>query len=443
MSRNTTRHLITLGAIRMIPISWLISQPSDNSPLSRFGLGELSDQNFVAAFSQGGIGSAFWHLHQANLVNPASGHLEATALETGVFAKHSTLKRNDFSSGVWSGNMEYFSLSFPILNPINIVLERREREFGWGMNVSLTPFSHVGYSITSHDLLDSIGMVTRSFQGTGGLYRVNWGNGWRYKDLCVGLNVGYLFGRTSYSTQTDFDDIAYDYSDKTRSDISYRTFIWNTGIQYDIRLPSSERNNRRFITLGAHYTLRENFDSKQDYISYAQSVSLVDADTSVYVTGQEGSGRLPSEFGIGVRIQESNVWSAGIDYSRAAWSKYFNTARPDTLRDTWRLGVGMTYTPDFSSISSYLSRVEYRAGIFYQKDPRVLEGEQAFRYGVTLGAGMPFVFLRSFSYVNLGLEYGESGDEKCAQRKLFSRQVRNCVERQSMVPETQVPVTFW
>ena len=53
--------------------------------------------------------------------------------------------------------------------------------------------------------------------------------------------------------------------------------------------------------------------------------------------------------------------------------------------------------------------MEYRAGVFYQTDPRNLEGEQAYRFGITAGAGLPFVFLRSFSYLNIGLEIGRAG----------------------------------
>lgn len=391
---------------------FLWAQPVDNSPLSRIGVGELQDLYFVGSYAQGGLGAAYKHLHQVNLKNPASlAYLEATALETGFYAKRSALKRGPFSSTVWSGNLDYFSLSFPILNPINELLERRERDFGWGVNVSLTPFSRVGYIVTSEDVFDSIGVVSRSFQGTGGLYRFNVGNGWRYKDFSLGVNLGYVFGRTTYSTETSFIDVPGDYVHLTRSEISYRSFVWNTGLQYDIRLKPSSENNKRFITLGAYYNSKSSFDTEHDYVNYVRNIAYSDADTAIYEIDQPGTGQFASEFGIGAIIQESNAWSFGVDYSQQAWSEYRNDARPETLSDTWRLAGGLTYTPDFSSISSYFSRVEYRAGAFYQSDPRNLEGEQAYRYAVTVGAGLPFVFLRSFSYVNIGLEIGRAGTE--------------------------------
>jgi hypothetical protein len=390
----------------------LIAQPVDNSPLSRIGFGEPQDIYFVSSSSQGGLGAAMKHLHQANIKNPASlGYLEATAFEVGFFAKRSALKRDPFESTVWSGNLDYLSLSFPVLNPINELLERRERDFGWGLNVSLTPFSRVGYAVSSEDVFDSIGVVNRYFQGSGGLYRFNVGNGWRYKDISVGLNVGYVFGNTTYSAETIFDDITGDYAHIARSSISYRSFVWSTGVQYDIRLKPSADNNKRFITLGAYFNDGSSFDTERDDISYVRNLAFNDADTAVYEIEQPGEGEFASEFGIGAVIQESNNWSAGIDYSQQGWNNYYNEARPEQLRDTWRLAGGVSYTPNFSSISSYFSRVEYRAGGFYQTDPRVLEGQQAYRYGFTVGAGLPFVFLRSFSYLNIGLEIGRAGTE--------------------------------
>lgn len=388
------------------------AQPVDNSPLSRIGIGEPQDVYFVSSYAMGGLGAAYKHLHQANIKNPASlAYLEATAFEAGLYAKRSTLKREPFSSTVWSGSLDYLSLSFPILNPINELLERREREFAWGMNVSVTPFSRVGYIVTSEDVFDSIGVVSRSFQGTGGLYRFNFGNGWRYKDLSIGLNLGYVFGRTTYAAETVFNDIVGDYTHIARSDISYRGFVWNTGLQYDIRLKPSADNNKRFITIGAHYNSNSAFDTERDYINFVRNNSFNDADTAIYEIEQPGTGKFASEFGIGAIIQESNAWSVGVDYSQQSWSEYHNDARPEALSDTWRLAGGITYTPDFSSISSYFSRVEYRAGVFYQTDPRSLEGQQAYRSGFTVGAGLPFIFLRSFSYVNIGLEYGRAGTE--------------------------------
>ncbi|HLF65016.1 MAG TPA: hypothetical protein VI603_14725 [Saprospiraceae bacterium] len=414
MSRNTINHnqSTILACLLVMLSSVIIAQPTDNSPLSRVGFGEPQDVHFVSSYAMGGLGAAYKHLHQANIKNPASlAYLEATAFEVGLYAKRSTLKREPFESTVWSGNLDYLSLSFPVLNPINELLERRERDFSWGLNVSLTPFSRVGYAITSEDIFDSIGVVSRSFQGTGGLYRFNVGNGWRYRDLSVGLNLGYIFGRTTYSTETVFDDVPGDYQHIARSDISYRGFVWSTGLQYDIRLKPSSENNKRFITIGAFYNAGSSFDTERDYINYVLNLAYSDADTAIYEVDQPGTGKFASEFGFGAIIQESNAWSVGIDYSQQAWNEYRNDARPETLSDTWRLAGGVTFTPDFSSISSYFSRVEYRAGVFYQADPRNLEGQQAYRYGVTLGAGLPFVFLRSFSYVNIGLEYGRTGTE--------------------------------
>jgi len=106
---------------------------------------------------------------------------------------------------------------------------------------------------------------------------------------------------------------------------------------------------------------------------------------------------------------EDNKFSGGVTFSQSSWGKYTNSARPDKLEDTWKVALGASYTPEYNSITSYLSRVEYRGGLFYQKDPRVFDGTQASEYGASIGMGFPFVQQRFFSFLDLSFEYGWRG----------------------------------
>ena len=388
----------------------LWAQPKDNSPLSRFGLGDVWPDNFATVSSMGGIGSAYHHIYQGNISNPASyGWLEATAFETSLFAKTTTLKREGLSENVWSGNLEYFSLSIPMINPINELLERKDNEFSWGLNISLLPYSQVGYFVLSEDQVDSIGMVSREFLGQGSTNRFNVGNGWKYKNFAFGVNLSYLFGQNSYQTETIFNDLVNNFEHIDRDDISLRGFFWNMGAQYDIDLADSQRQNNRRLTLGVTYNPSTTFTTKSDHVNFVQNPFFNVTDTAEFSLNAQGDGTLPGRIGFGLRFEETTRFSVGIDYARTTWSDYVNDARPETMSDTWRLGLGGSYTPDFSSISSYFQRVEYRAGLFYETDPRSLSGEQVKQYGITAGMGMPFVFQRFFSFVNLGLEYGRRG----------------------------------
>ena len=389
-----------------------MAQPKLNAPLTRFGLGDIVQADFVSSSAMGGLGAAWHHIYQANLVNPASlGHLEATAFELGLFGKVTGLKQGEQTNSVWSGNADYLSLSIPLINPINELLERRDLDFSWGLNISVTPYSEVGYSVRSADFVDSIGVVSRNFQGLGGTNKFNVVNGWKYRSLAVGLKLSYLFGESEYLTETVFDDLFNNYEHVERSNFSVRGWLWSVGAQYDLDLGLSPRQNGRRLTLGVHYNGSNSFTTRGDYINYVQNPFFQTADTARYQVDARSEGTLPSELGVGVRFEETTKWSFGVNYTTTNWSEYVNEARPEDLSDSWRMSGGISYTPDFSSISSFFDRVEYRAGFFYQTDPRSLADEQVDHFGITAGMGMPFVFQRYFSFVNLGLEYGRRGSE--------------------------------
>ena len=152
--------------------------PKDNSPYSRIGLGDLVNPNFVASGSMGGLGATFNDPYHANLVNPASlAYLKATAFEIGMSAQYASLSGNgDVETDVWSGGLHHISLSFPMRNPVNEVLDRKNPKTHWGMNISLMPYTTVGYNITGRNDItqDSTSTIT-NFNGRGGTYKIQWG----------------------------------------------------------------------------------------------------------------------------------------------------------------------------------------------------------------------------------------------------------------------------
>lgn len=416
-----TSGLIT--ALSLLPLL-LWAQPKDNSPLSRFGIGDLVSQEFVPSATMGGIGAVYRNIHQANIVNPATlSYLESTSLNIGLFAQRTNIEKGSFNSNVWSGNIDYFALSFPVINPINEILERRETKFSWGMNFTLRPNSRVGYNINSTAEQDSIGTVDHNFQGNGGTYVFQWGNGFRYKNLSFGFSLGYLFGQTDYSGFSSFPDLINDYRHVRIQEISYRGLVWNVGGHYSYRINGPDENNPRrkleTLSIGLHYSGNTNFNSRTDIVDYVINDAYLDRDTAVYVIDDEREGVLPGTFGVGLMYEKAQALTAGVNFSARPWSNYENEARPEILMDTWRLGFGAAYTPDATSITSFFKRVEYRVGFHYQTDPRSLEGEQGFEYGISAGLGLPFILQRQFSFVNFNFEYGRRGMETVLKENFF------------------------
>jgi tetrahydromethanopterin S-methyltransferase subunit F len=387
-----------------------MAQPKTNSPMSSVGLGDILEPDFVAVSGMGRIGAVYHNPYVTNIVNPAAlGYLQATSFDIAASGQWARLKKQDFSQDVWTGNLEYLSLSIPLINPINDILERRKSVLSGAINFSITPFSQVGYLVNSSGDIDSLGNVLSNFRGSGGTNRLNLGTGWKYKNIAVGANIGYLFGAMEYQTETVFDDLVNRYDHISRTNYTFRGFLYDLGIMYDLQLKASKNRAKRAITFGAHFNGTTSFTGKEDYLNMVVNQIYNTSDTAAYVLDGKVDGTLPGQFGIGVMYAQDRKFSAGVTFTYSTWGKYTNSARPDKLANTWKVALGGAYTPEYNSITSYMSRVEYRGGLFYQQDPRVFSGTQATEYGASIGFGFPFVQQRFFSFIDFSFEYGWRG----------------------------------
>src|SRR5688572_12265141 len=230
MLQFSPKHLIT-SILLVFIAAFATAQPKDNTPFSQFGIGDFFETDLPTSHAMGGLGSVYHDFFEANLDNPASlGFLQYTSLQIGLFAKRSSLKRFDTKQNVWSGNMDHVSLNIPIINPLNETLERRETDLLWGTSVSIRPYSQVGYFNRINDEIDSIGGVQRTFTGSGGLYQFTWGNGVKYKNLSIGLNLVYMYGKQSFDEETVFLDLENAYRDIFQSSTAYKGFNYRLGM---------------------------------------------------------------------------------------------------------------------------------------------------------------------------------------------------------------------
>ncbi len=392
-------------------------QPKSNSPYSRFGLGDLNDQYFAASGGMAGLSAAFYDASHINLLNPASlAQLQATAFEVGMFGKYSKLKDGDNTDEIWSGNLNYLALAFPLRNTINEALDRSKSPWGVGMGFALLPYSSVGYDIESITTSPDYGTTSNTLKGSGGTYRIQWGTGVRYKKFSVGVNAGYQFGKLINSRLVTFDSLDNSFSTDFLDEISLSGFVFNVGVQYTHEFKKAGPNGTTVpkgerLIFGAYTGNGGNFKTNSSKLY--QRVNIVDyvlLDTILQESGRRQEGSMPSEFSVGIMYEKVNKLRLGAEYSAAAWSGYRNEAKPENLLDTWRAAVGVEYIPDIISYNKYSRRIRYRAGAFYSLDPRSISGEQLKRYGVTLGFGLPIILPRQqTSFVNIAIEAGQFG----------------------------------
>ena len=400
----------------------LYGQPKFNSPYSRIGLGDLWNSNFAASNGMADLSAAFHDPYHVNLNNPASlGHLYSTSFEVGVRAKYGDLETSAGTVGVWSGNLAYLSLGFPMKNPIGRVLDRDDSKLNWGMNFSLVPYTTVGYIVETEEIReDPVDLIKYNFQGSGGTYKLLWGNGVKVDNLSFGINMGYLFGKIEQNQEVRFDSLSASYRDILLSDISHSGFVWNAGVQYDVVFKKKKSDgtyepNGKQLTLGLSGNSILGFNTKSTIFDSRFNPAYNTLDTINFNDLAKGSGKLPAEFAIGLLYRNKSKWRLGLNFSSALWSQYENESKNEgALNDTYRIAVGGEFIPDIASYNSYGKRLRYRFGAFYGTDPRNDNvNEQLTNYGITIGLGFPVILPRGEqSFINVAFELGQFGSEQ-------------------------------
>lgn len=406
-----------------IVLASLQAQSGANSPYSRFGIGDITDNNFMFSRQMGGMGSSYADPYHINIVNPASyAFLKATAFEVGLYTRRSNIAEGEASQTRWSGNLEYLSLAFPLTNPINEVIDGKQRQFHFGMAFTLMPNSDVSYNVFAEEEDPNFGSYTLNYTGSGGSYKFLWGTGVNYKDFSFGVNLGYLFGDIRYEQNTFFTDLPAAYLNNFATDYSMRGFLYDVGLMYNTILNKAEleTNNGAGVnrlSLGIHANTNTSFSTEADVslvtILGASGTSAVDSTANQL--GVAGNGTLPAEVGVGAFYHHGGTLGIGFDLSTTFWSNYSNDAEtltdatPLQLSDTFKASVGGYYKPSNKSYAKYLQRVYYRYGVYYNTDPRNQGGEDITSYGLTFGLGFPIIYQRKISHLNLGLDLGRRG----------------------------------
>lgn len=427
----TFRQNFLVAIILLFTNTVQFGQRIENSPYSRLGLGDKVDAPNVMVRGMGGLSTAIIDPYHFNLNNPASlPYLYATTYEIGMHIKNSTITDKNSSSTAFSGNLDYINLAFPLSNPINEAYEGVVKKHKFALGLSLNRVYHVAYNIQSQDSLGSVGTVQRNYTGQGGTYKFALSGGYKYKNFSVGTSLGYYFGNTEYRRTTDFLSVLYPYNNDFTQKYFLRGFGINTGAIYTINLNSKavKENNSTLpkrLVVGATFNSGVPFSTVSNIRNFSlqtfsTSASLV--DTIRIENGVEGKGNIPNNFSFSLFYQQEEQFGLGFEIGASPWSKYENEAnyeKINTLGNTFNVSFGGFIRPDYKSYTNYFKRVQYRYGAYYQKDPRIVGNQQINNVGITGGLGLPFVYQRKVSHVNLSFDIGRTGSGTALSETYF------------------------
>lgn len=388
------------------------------SPYSLFGFGDLVRQGTTYNTMMGGIGIGDRNVRNINILNPAgitARELKSFMVDFGlenrnvIYEGNAARSISPTASGVQRSasntfNMHNLVVSFPIASQ-------------GAFKVGIMPYSSVNYDFEAHEtsdeLIASVGDITYTRTGRGGLYKAFLGAGVTLFDrLSLGIDANYYFGRIVRSSSATFENAtSYRYLETGWRD-NVSCFGAKAGLQY-----SQPLTKALVATVGVTYDFNTKLRGSQTRFAYGEYSAT---DTIYHKVSNLENYAIPGEIGAGITLRYSDQWMIGFDYTRQDWSKVdfggypgvdFSTGVAQNFR------AGFEVTPNRYDVRSgfghFLRRVTYRGGAYHERSFMQLGGHPVAATGITLGFGLP-VF-RYYNSLNLGVDIGKRGTLKSNQ----------------------------
>ncbi|NJO69440.1 MAG: hypothetical protein HC830_09330, partial [Bacteroidetes bacterium] len=275
------------------------SQTNTYSPYSRYGLGDLSSQGLVSNKGMGGTGIGLRLPNSLNYLNPASYTTQDSLsflFDFGLFSQVTDYKSKSGSGTDVNASLGHIVFGFPVTR-------------WWNSAIGIVPYSRMGYDLVNYNSL-----FVYNYKGSGGLNKFFVGNGFRIKNLSVGVNLNVLFGSLEQSH-------SYMNEDETRVPVfpterfqqqSVRSTSLAFGFQYNIKLSDDFsvvlggilENKSRLITRNS-LLITNTYSSVDTFINpftgsiYGERTSI---DTIDFYNERKVEEHLPLLYGAGISL---------------------------------------------------------------------------------------------------------------------------------------------
>jgi hypothetical protein len=425
--RLTIPNLLRLFGAFFFTLVLLHAGAQENSPFSRYGIGEYYNNQHVISRSMGGLTAAYAdglnnNVGQSiNFSNPATySGLYMSTFDIAVTIDSRTLHSANPIGKFNSANFypSYLALGVPV-----------SRKHGIGMAFGLRPLSRINYSVQNLARVVNDSLQTL-YEGSGGLNQAFIGFGKRWKTFSLGFNTGYNFGRKEISTRKNFinDTVSY-YSSNSSTTTNFGGMFLSGGMQYDLQLSkktndvakTTESYMLRFgLTGNLQHSLQATQTTDRQTYSYSASGDLK-VDSVSTQSDVKGTIVLPSSYAAGITLHKTatnsrglfELWSIGAEYTSTQWTNYRFYNQTDKLTNSWQAKLGVQFAPDPLANRGYWNAVNYRAGFYMGKDYIDPDGNGLKTFGVSFGAGLPIrkwsSYNDQFTVMNTSLQFGKRG----------------------------------
>ena len=366
----------------------IFSQNLTSSPYSIFGIGEINTRGSSRNVAMGGTGIAMKSDVGLNNINPASySSIDSMFFiyEIGILAEYSEYSTENNNQNQFIGNLSSIALGF-------------QAKPWWDVSVGLTPFSSIGYDITTiSNLQNDNSIYEDTYVGSGGITQIFMGNSFKIsKNISVGLNLSYLFGSLEEDEEISTDGENIDYSINNVNHVS--GLYLDYGLQVDIPMKKYK------WTIGAIYGHKRYLSSSTDRMIY-------DGDGYILYTGEDLESDddyiIPRKIGLGFSVVKNEKFTAAFDYTLNQWSEIEFTNSDLETKDSHKFSLGFEYTPEGRQSKKALKSLYYRIGGFYNSSYMNINNSSINSMALTFGLGIPVK--RNLSMLNIAFEVGKNG----------------------------------
>jgi hypothetical protein len=432
-STNSYQHILLTFSLLTL---FLGVNGQDNSPYSRYGIGDLVPQTNIFTRGMGGLSAAYIDNFSVNFSNPASFASFQSFREKKQKTMASGRTVADFGVNVDRRNLyqpgtnNEFQASNAIFSYVQVGMPLRQN---WGMAFGIRPVSRVSYNIFRSERLydpisgNNIDSAVTVFQGDGGTYLANWGTGFSIfqrerkgleEKLSVGFQIGYLFGRKDFTSRRSLINDSVLYAQANYQTLTnFSNLVYTAGFQY--RLPLS---SKMALAIGGYGRPGATLNARQDRVRetyrYNESAGNLRIDSVLDQRDVKGKVKLPASYTIGFMLQKfatpnkEGGWMLGADYSLTSWDDYRFYDQKDSVRTNWTLSVGGQWSP--IPKRSYFSNIAYRFGMVFGPD-YIKVGNPLSQLGLSFGMGLPIPISRQapnqVTFLNLAFEMNRRGND--------------------------------
>ncbi len=398
---NTIYKLLIVSTILVMSNNTVLAQ--ENSPYSRYGIGNLSSQDNIITLGMGGSNSvADNNTLVVNPYNPATySFLKLTSLNFAIKGVSNTIKNIDSSKKTGALYFNYLNLGFAVNKKIGIAL-------------GLAPVSNARYKMTEKRNIPNVGESEINYFGGGSLQKLFIGGAYKIKDVSLGLQTGYTFGSLQTGTEEKFNDSLKTLYTNFANRIRLGGFFVQPGITYTYTFKDTTKS----LIFGASYCLPQSLTGKIDSniltSQYELGTSGTHQDTILFLENKKTKLVLPADFRVGITYKAGDYWQVGAEYRMCNWSqlKLDNKLDKNTANVS-SFHIGGSITPDVNSTTSTLKRMTYRVGAYTGKEYVYLNNTILNKKAISVGASYPIRRTNfSIGQLHASLEIGKRGTTK-------------------------------